>query len=73
MTTPAPAEELARLQQQIDRCDPETLADWLLARNAQHRARLTTACESLRADSKARAAAYERLAALASATARTAT
>jgi 4-alpha-glucanotransferase len=46
------------------RYDPETLADWLLNRNEQHRARLMAACESLRDAAEDRAAAHQRLAAL---------
>jgi hypothetical protein len=70
MTYP-PANELVLAEPA--RYAPETLADWLLARNAQHRARLIAACESLRADAEARAAAHERLARAITAAARTAT
>ncbi|MFF1298182.1 MULTISPECIES: hypothetical protein [unclassified Streptomyces] len=69
MTTPADDRVLA----EPGRYAPETLADWLLARNRQRRAQLTAACESLRADIEARTAAHERLAALVTAAARTAT
>ncbi|WP_045562768.1 hypothetical protein [Streptomyces sp. FxanaA7] len=60
MTTPA--EELARLQGLIDRCDPEALIDLLDARRERTIARLRTALGDLRADTEARAAAHQRLA-----------
>jgi uncharacterized protein with PhoU and TrkA domain len=61
MTTPA--EELARLQQQFDRCDPEALIDLLLANRARTIARLRKAIAELREATNATAAAHERLAA----------
>jgi uncharacterized protein with PhoU and TrkA domain len=70
---PTPAEELARLQQQIDRCDPESLLDLLDARRERTVARLRAAVAELRAATDTRAAAHERLAALVTAAARTAT
>jgi hypothetical protein len=84
MTTPPPAEEtdeaeartvwlLRQSPDQIAHYSFETILDWLLARNAQRRARLTAACQSLRADTEARAAAHDRLARAITAAARTAT
>jgi ATP-dependent exoDNAse (exonuclease V) beta subunit len=41
----------------------ETVFEWLLQRNAHHRARLLAACQSLRAAADDEGAAYRRLAA----------
>lgn len=73
MPTPTPVGELAQLQRLIDRCDPEALIDLLDARRERTIPRLRTAVAELRAATDARAAAHERLAALVTATTRTAT
>jgi hypothetical protein len=46
---------------QIVRYSPETVVEWLMARNEQHRAGLRAACHSLRADVEARRSAEKRL------------
>jgi hypothetical protein len=61
---PTPAEELARLQQQIDRCDPEALIDLLIANRERAIRRGRRAIAELRATAEATAAAHQRLAAL---------
>jgi ferric-dicitrate binding protein FerR (iron transport regulator) len=48
--------------------DPETAIEWLLARNAQRRERLRAICRDLRAESRRRQRAYERLLAAVQAT-----
>ena len=63
MAHPTAAEELARLQQLIDRTDPEALLDLLDARRERTVLRLRQAVGKLRAEYAARAAAHERLAA----------
>ena len=50
--------------EQIVRYSPETVIEWLLERNAQHRERLAAATQSLRTESQHRERAYERLGAL---------
>lgn len=60
--TTSPAEELARLQYLIDRCDPESLLDLLDARRERTIASLRKAVAELRADTEATAAAHDRLA-----------
>ncbi|WP_020116778.1 hypothetical protein [Streptomyces canus] len=62
MTTPD--EELTRLRQQLDRCDPEALIDLLIANRARTVRRLRRAVAKLRASTEATAAGHERLAAL---------
>lgn len=62
MTTPA--EELARLQQQIDRCDPEALIDLLIGNGKRRNRQLRQALTKLRAAHEATVAGHERLAAL---------
>jgi hypothetical protein len=62
--TASPAEELARLQYLIDRCDPESLLDLLDARRERTIAHLRKAVAELRADTEATAAAHDRLARL---------
>lgn len=58
------AAEMARLQQQIDRCDPESLIDLLIANRKRTVRRLRRAVAELRAACDEQAAARERLAAL---------
>jgi hypothetical protein len=58
-----PAEEITRLQQQIDRCDPEAMLDLLIANRQRIIRDLRKALRKLRADLDAQAAAHERLAA----------
>lgn len=54
---------------QIVRYSPETVAQWLLARNEQHLTRLLSACQSLRAASLRRERAVENIRAAAAPTA----
>jgi len=58
---PTPAEELARLQRQIDRCDPEALLDLLATNRERTIRRLRQAVGKLRAATEASASAHERL------------
>ena len=59
-----PAEQLAQMQQQIDRCDPEALLDLLDANRERRITRLRKAVAELRSATNAAAEAHKRLAAL---------
>jgi len=62
MSGTTPAQELARLQYELDRCDPEAVIDLLIANRERTIRRLRRAVARLRAAYEDEAAAHERLA-----------